>query len=185
MRNGGRNRHTGSAGRVFVPSPPARESPLALWGPPHGILVGRNVPMPLSDRSATIANLKAVAASFTAERDWDQFHDAKDLAIGIVIEPADLLQHFRFKSDTQIQKLFESPKRTELEDEIADVLFLLLRLSTRLDCDLPGSLERKLAKNSGHYPVKRARGQEHQVRRTLVRWVLKYENIDFAVVGQL
>jgi NTP pyrophosphatase (non-canonical NTP hydrolase) len=115
--------------------------------------------MPVSDRSATIESLKELAAQFTDERDWNQFHSAKELAIGLVTEAAELLQHFRFKTDGQIKKLIDGRNRAKVEDEIADVLFLLLRLSTNIQCDLAGSLGRKLAKDSRHYPVKWARGK--------------------------
>jgi NTP pyrophosphatase (non-canonical NTP hydrolase) len=116
--------------------------------------------MSYSDRSATVAALKDVAAKFTAERNWDQFHDPKNLAIGLVTEAAELLQHFRFRSDIQIQRLLNSRNRVELENEIADVFFMLLRLSTKIECDLAASLERKLTKNSLQFSVKRGRGKD-------------------------
>ena len=124
------------------------------------MLMGGRPVMPLLDRSATISDLKEVAASFTAKRDWDQFHDAKDLAIGLVTEASELLQHFRFKSADEIEQLLSHRQvRLALEDEMADVFFMLLRLSTRLQTDLAATFERKLKKNSRNYPARRSKGK--------------------------
>ncbi|MES2856313.1 MAG: nucleotide pyrophosphohydrolase [Bdellovibrionota bacterium] len=68
--------------------------------------------------------------TFCAERDWDQFHGPKDLAIGLVTEASELLEIFRFQSETESQAMFANEsKRTAIEDELADVLFFVLRFS--------------------------------------------------------
>lgn len=109
------------------------------------------------DEDATIGDLKRDVQVFCEARDWDQFHNAKELSIGILTEAAELLQHFRFKDERQVAELF-ADKRTELADEIADVLYFVLRLAQLYDVDLSTELRRKLEKNDNKYPVERARG---------------------------
>ena len=67
---------------------------------------------------------------FCEERDWDQFHNPKDLAIGISTEANELLDIFRFKSEEQMKAQFQEESiRTHIEEEVADVLFFVLRFA--------------------------------------------------------
>jgi NTP pyrophosphatase (non-canonical NTP hydrolase) len=103
--------------------------------------------------------LKDSVKSFCTERDWDKYHNAKDLCIGICTEASELLQHFRFKSETEVaQVMTDSQTRTKVAEEMADVLFFLIRLSERYDVDLASALISKLRTNAIHYPVEKARG---------------------------
>ncbi len=112
------------------------------------------------DEGITIADLKKRVQKFCEDRDWDQFHGAKDLAIGVVTEASELLEHFRFLSDDQARRLLSTPiKRKEVEEELADILFFVLRFAQRFGIDLDQSLHRKLKKNAGKYPIKKARGR--------------------------
>jgi NTP pyrophosphatase (non-canonical NTP hydrolase) len=107
--------------------------------------------------------LKQAAARFAADRDWDQYHQARDLAIGVVTEAAELLALFRFKSDEEIRVLLEDSRgRLQTEHELADVLFFLVRLAQRHGIDLAAAFERKLALNAERYPVERARGSNRK-----------------------
>jgi NTP pyrophosphatase (non-canonical NTP hydrolase) len=112
------------------------------------------------DKDISIADLKKRVQQFCEDRDWDQFHGAKDLAIGVITEAAELLEHFRFLSDEQIRQLLSSPiKRKEIEAELADILFFVLRFAQRFDIDLYRALQAKLKKNALKYPIKKARGR--------------------------
>jgi NTP pyrophosphatase (non-canonical NTP hydrolase) len=96
---------------------------------------------------------------FCEERDWDQFHGIKDLAIGVSTEAAELLELFRFLNPEQCRELLQNPaKREKIEDEVADVFFFILRICQRNQIDLAQVLERKMAKNAKAYPVEKARG---------------------------
>ncbi len=111
------------------------------------------------DDKTTIRELKEKVKAFCEERDWDKFHNAKELAIGIVTEASELLEHFRFKSEEQVDELFENDlKRKELTEELADVLYFLLRLAQRYDIDLTTELEEKIKKNNKRYSVEKAKG---------------------------
>jgi len=77
------------------------------------------------NRDVSIYDLKRRVQKFCDDRDWDQFHGPKDLAIGVITEAAELLEHFRFLSDDQARHLLSTPsKRKEIEEELADILFL-------------------------------------------------------------
>jgi NTP pyrophosphatase (non-canonical NTP hydrolase) len=102
-------------------------------------------------------------AQFCKERDWDQFHGPKDLAIGLVTEASEVLEKFRFLSESEALEVFQdSEKRTELEDEIADTLFFILRFAQRHKIDLEKSLTAKIAKSAAKYPIEKARGSNRK-----------------------
>lgn len=95
--------------------------------------------------------------TFCEERDWDQYHNPKDLAIGISTEAAELLDLFRFKNNEEIQATVTN-RREHIEDELADVLFFVLRFAQTNDIDLKNALENKMAKNAVKYPVDKVKG---------------------------
>lgn len=100
---------------------------------------------------------------FCADRDWDQYHNPKDLAIGISTEANELLDCFRFQNEEQSKALFEDlEKREKLEDEFADTLFFLLRFADLNDIDIVKVVERKIEKNIVKYPVEKARGNNQK-----------------------
>ena len=101
--------------------------------------------------------LKKRVKNFSEERDWTQFHNNKDLAIGIATESSELLDIFRFKTQEQIRELF-SNKKEKIEDEVADILFFLLTFSQINDINLSEALENKISKNEEKYPVEKSKG---------------------------
>ena len=111
------------------------------------------------DNKSTVQQLKTIVRKFCEERDWDQYHGPKDLAIGIVTEAAELLDHFRFKTEAQARKYLTNPKkRSEVEDEVADTLFMLLRFAQMYDIDISQALKRKIVSNHKKYPVYKSKG---------------------------
>jgi NTP pyrophosphatase (non-canonical NTP hydrolase) len=111
------------------------------------------------DKKTTVHELKEKVRKFCEDRDWDQFHPAKDLAIGISTEASELLAHFRFKSEEEQNNLLSNPRgREDIEDEIADVLYFLLRFAQKYDIDLSNALNRKIEKNVLKYPIEKSRG---------------------------
>ena len=113
----------------------------------------------MRDSSTTVKELKDKVQKFCEERDWDQFHNQKDLAIGVSTEASELLDIFRFKKDADIKEIMsDSGKRQKVGDELADVLYFLLRFAQMKNFDLSEELERKLEKNNTNYPVEKAKG---------------------------
>jgi NTP pyrophosphatase (non-canonical NTP hydrolase) len=112
------------------------------------------------DNTATISDLKKKIQKFCEERDWDQFHNPKDLAIGISTEANELLDIFRFKSNEQMTEMFNNEiSKTHIKEEIADVLFFVLRFAQMNSLDLEDCIEEKLQKNSQKYSVEKSKGK--------------------------
>ena len=111
------------------------------------------------DATRTLGDCKQDVRSFCESRSWDQFHNAKDLAIGIITESSELLELFRFLDDRQVNEIFDDDgKRHAIEEELADVLFFVLRFAQRFDIDLSSALKQKLEANSRKYPVAKSFG---------------------------
>ena len=111
------------------------------------------------DSNTTIEELKKLVKKFCEERDWDQYHNAKDLAIAISIETSELLEIFRWKSKNEVKELFQNKiKKENIEDEIADIFYFLLRFAQKHNIDLSKTLRKKLEKNQEKYPVEKFKG---------------------------
>lgn len=95
---------------------------------------------------------------FCEERDWDQFHNLKDLSIGLSTEANELLQLFRFKNETQCVELFNS-QPDKITHELADIYYYLLRIADLYDIDLNHALEEKMKLNEQKYPVSKVKGK--------------------------
>ncbi|MFO0752644.1 MAG: nucleotide pyrophosphohydrolase [Thermodesulfovibrionales bacterium] len=96
--------------------------------------------------------------AFRREREWEQFHRPKDLAISLVLEAAEVLEEFQWKSDEEVNKHLSGEGRERVAEEMADVAIYLLLLSHDLGIDLPESIVKKIEKNEKRYPVEKAKG---------------------------
>lgn len=111
------------------------------------------------DNTTNIDELKEKIKNFCEQRDWDQYHNAKELAIGIVTEASELLDHFRFKSYEEIDQMFlKEDKRQLISEELVDVFYFVLRLAQRYNIDLAEELDKKLIKNNNKYPIEKSKG---------------------------
>jgi|Wag4MinimDraft_8_1082659.scaffolds.fasta_scaffold00001_60 NTP pyrophosphatase (non-canonical NTP hydrolase) len=118
---------------------------------------GRSLNM---EKQRSLQDLADIVRIFCEARDWDQFHGPKDLAIGVITEASELLEHFRFQTDEQSMALLDNQQvKGDIEDELADVLFFLLRFSQRFEVDLTKALLRKIEKSEKKYPVEKAKGK--------------------------
>lgn len=95
--------------------------------------------------------------AFVAAREWDQFHNPKNLAIALVAEAGELAAEFQWLTPEEADHLTRE-KHEAVALEIADVLIYLLELCDRLDIDPIAAAETKLARNELRYPVDKARG---------------------------
>lgn len=109
------------------------------------------------DKTTTIEELTNVVKDFCEKRNWGQFHNPKDLAIGISTEANELLQIFRFKSDEDLTQIMLSSKKELIEDEVADILYFLLRFAQMNNINLSNALYKKIAKNEKKYPLEKAK----------------------------
>jgi len=112
------------------------------------------------DSKTTLAELKSDIEKFCTEREWDQFHLPIDLDIGAATESAELLEIFRFKSEDECHCLLKDDKalRQEVGDELADVLFFVVRIAQKYNFDLSEIFAGKMAKNRAKYPVEKSKG---------------------------
>lgn len=109
---------------------------------------------------ATVQSLMEKVKNFCEEREWDQFHNPKDLAIGISTEANELLDIFRFQSEQQMREILnDSGKRKHVEEELADTLFFILRFAQMNHMDLNEILMKKLEQNAKKYPVEKIKGK--------------------------
>ena len=112
------------------------------------------------DAVCTVSELKAHIRRFVRARDWEQFHFPKDLAIGLSLEAAELLEHFRFRSNDEIAGLLGQPEfRRQIGHELADVLYYVLLMCDYLSLDASTTLIDKIAISAARYPVEKARGR--------------------------
>jgi len=102
--------------------------------------------------------LRRRLAEFAAKRDWDQFHNPKNLAMALAGEAGEVLEHFRWLTFEQASAL-SAETRAEVALECADVLLFLLRLCDKLDIDLAKAAHKKLVLNAKKYPIEKSRGK--------------------------
>lgn len=88
---------------------------------------------------------------FNQERDWDQFHNGKDLAIGLSVEASELLESFLWKSP-------EEAKADKIREELADVLNYAFQMADKYNLDIKEIMLEKIRKNAAKYPVEKAKG---------------------------
>jgi dCTP diphosphatase len=107
--------------------------------------------------STELEDLRAQLRSFAAERDWDQFHSPKNLAMALSAEAGELLEIFQWLTEAQSRSLAPDAKAAASE-EIADVLLYLIRLGDQLGIDPVAAAQRKLVENAKKYPADKSRG---------------------------
>ena len=96
--------------------------------------------------------------AFRDNRDWKKFHNPKDLALSLVLEATEVMEHFQWKSNKEMEK-YVVEKKNEIGEELADVLYWVLLISYDLKIDILDALEKKLQKNEEKYPVDEAKGK--------------------------
>jgi NTP pyrophosphatase (non-canonical NTP hydrolase) len=104
-----------------------------------------------------LKSLAAKVIEFRDEREWKQFHNPKDVALSLVLEAAELLEHFQWKSPKEVAAHLKS-HNAEVGQELADILYWVLLLAHDLEIDLADAVVKKLALNAAKYPVKKAKG---------------------------
>jgi dCTP diphosphatase len=95
------------------------------------------------------------------EREWDQFHSPKNLAINLMVEAAEIAEHFRWLSEEASSSLPDA-QREEVGEEIGDVFMTLLLLADRLGLDVVDVTRKKLCKVAERYPADQSRGKCHK-----------------------
>jgi dCTP diphosphatase len=105
----------------------------------------------------SLESLRDRLREFAKERDWDQYHTPKNLSMALIGEAAELIEHFQWVDGNKSHILTEKTRHS-VEEELADILIYLVRISDKLEIDLYDSVERKIAINEKKYPAEKVRG---------------------------
>ncbi len=96
--------------------------------------------------------------AFRDARDWKQFHNPKDVALSLVLEAGEVMEHFQWKNKEEMEKYVKENK-IAIGEELADVLYWVLLMSHDFGIDVLDALEKKIKINEDKYPVKKAKGK--------------------------
>ncbi|MBI5485511.1 MAG: nucleotide pyrophosphohydrolase, partial [Deltaproteobacteria bacterium] len=105
----------------------------------------------------SLESLRDRLREFAKERDWDQYHTPKNLSMALIAEAAELIEHFQWVDGRQSHILAEKTRQA-VEEELADILIYLVRISDKLEINLYDSVERKILINEKKYPADKVRG---------------------------
>jgi NTP pyrophosphatase (non-canonical NTP hydrolase) len=116
----------------------------------------------MSDATVSVADLKAAVKDFIQKRDWEKYHNPKDLAESICIEAAELLEVFQWNSADEVRKkITEISELERIKEELADILIYCLSLANVTDIGVAEAITNKLKKNDAKYPASKFRGRAH------------------------
>lgn len=106
----------------------------------------------LTDQTAKLADLRDKVREFQSKRGWGS-ESPKDISLSLILEAAELLEHFQFKSGKEVEE--EARLYGPICDELADVLWWVLSMANRLDIDVTRALMMKMTKNEVKYPAEK------------------------------
>lgn len=106
----------------------------------------------------SLQELRARINAFVQERDWEQFHSPKNLAMAMIVEAAEVVEHFQWSSEAESKDLMPE-KREQVAHELADTFVYLLRIAEVSGIDLIAAANAKIDLNAKKYPVEKARGR--------------------------
>ena len=111
------------------------------------------------DSKTNISKLRQLAQDFVDERDWNKYHNPKDLSISIAIEAAELMEIFQWTGQGEVKKIAKDEhKLLRIKEELADVMILCLNMGNTLGIDLSQAIVEKIEKNKAKYPAELVRG---------------------------
>jgi NTP pyrophosphatase (non-canonical NTP hydrolase) len=114
----------------------------------------------MSDEQTTVAELKRVVEQFVRERDWQQFHTPKNLAMALAIEAAELMEHFQWLEPDESRAVTDDAgKLGAIGEELADVVCYALAMANELGIEVSEALRNKMVKNAAKYPASEFRGR--------------------------
>ena len=114
----------------------------------------------MPDATTTVAELKDAVRRFAEERDWERFHSPKNLAMGLAVETAELMEHFLWVDSEPSRRLVDdAARRQAIAEELADVAVYVLNLSLSLGIDLSDAVRMKMIKNAEKYPAEKYKGK--------------------------
>lgn len=112
-----------------------------------------------------LGRLREELRAFAAERDWEQFHTPKNLAMALAGEVGELLAHFQWLTPEESAAVMSGPDADQVRAEVADVFGYLVRLADVLDVDLAPALRQKMQESAQRYTVEQSRGNARKIAR--------------------
>lgn len=106
---------------------------------------------------ALVEEINRELRQFAIDRDWEQFQSPKNVAMALIVEAAELVEHFQWLTEEQSYQLAEE-KLKEVSHEMADIMIYLLRMSDRLNVDLLQAVQEKMKLNAEKYPADKVKG---------------------------
>lgn len=109
----------------------------------------------------SLSSLSHRVADFVTQREWEVFHNPKDLAIALLVEASELLELFQWRSREEVAVVLPEIRR-EIAEELADVFIYGLSMANSLSIDLEKAILQKLEENESRFPVERFRGRAYE-----------------------
>ena len=101
-----------------------------------------------------IKSIQKQLSDFADERDWDQFHNPKNLAMALSVEASELVEIFQWLTPEQAEAIMDSRESEHVKEEMADIMIYLIRITDKLDVDLEKAITNKIIKNGKKHPSK-------------------------------
>jgi dCTP diphosphatase len=108
-------------------------------------------------RDDTFQKMQQRIVAFNEARDWPQFHTPKDLAMSLVLEAAEVLEHFQWKNEEEVREHLQN-KKEDVGEELIDCLYWILLMAHYYKIDIPEAFNKKMQQNEEKYPAKKVRG---------------------------
>lgn len=105
----------------------------------------------------SIDAIKARINQFVEDRDWSQFHSPKNLAMAMIVEAAELVEHFQWMTEQESKNL-DQEKKEQIGQELSDTFVYLLRIAEVCEIDLIDAVNKKIELNEKKYPIDKAKG---------------------------
>lgn len=106
-----------------------------------------------------LEKIKTSLKKFSVDRDWERFHNPKNLATALSVEASELLEIFQWSNDGGLSEINDPKKRKQIEKEIADIFNYLVKLVDILDIDLEKAALEKIIENGKKYPIEDSKGR--------------------------
>jgi len=118
-----------------------------------------------------IKKIQKQLSDFADERDWNQFHNPKNLSMALSVEASELVEIFQWLTPEQAEAIMSTDEGEHVKEEIADVMIYLIRLADKLNVDLEDAVADKIIKNGEKYPIDTSKGST--TKRTTLKEKIK------------
>ena len=119
----------------------------------------------MSKENLNLDVIKEKLKQFSKERDWEQYHSPKNLAMALSVEVAELVEIFQWSNSGGLDEIKDQEIRKQIEEEVADIFIYLIKISGKLNLDLTKIITEKIDKNEKKYPVSKSKGKSDKYNK--------------------